>query len=175
MKALEKGYHIDIIICIYLIVLHTLFLVISRNSLYRTDCNNICDCSFIFMGLEPSQRALSNGISFMVYPYSRGAESKTFIYLTTKIQYLLPKKCFAPISLPTGVIVQVEFDVWVPGGGHWVGVCLRPHGHQRCICSDGDGSCHAQMTCFSHKNVIISAVESGEVHRKFGHCKCLCK
>ena len=97
------------------------------------------------------------------------------MYLTTKIQFLLPKKCFAPISLPTGIVVQVEFDVRVPGGGRRVGVCLCPRSHQRRICSDGDGSCHAQMTRFSHKNVIISAVESGEVHRKFSRCKCLCK
>ena len=106
---------------------------------------------------------------------SRGVESKTFIYLTTKIQYLLPKKCFAPISLPTWIIVQVKFDVCVPGGGCWVGVCIQPRSHQRCVCADGDGSCHAQMACFSHKNVIISAVESSKVHWKFGHCKCLCK
>ena len=102
-------------------------------------------------------------------------ESKTFMYLTTKIQYLLPKKRFAPISLPTWIIVQVEFDVRVPGGGHQVRICLHPHGHQRHICSDGDRSYHAQMAHFSHKNIIISAVESGKVHWKFGHCKCLRK
>ena len=97
------------------------------------------------------------------------------MYLTTKIQFLLPIKRFAPISLPTWIVVQVEFDVRVPGGGRRVGVCLHPRGHQRRICGDGDGSCHAQMTRFSHKNVIISAVESGEVHWKFSRCKCLRK
>ena len=97
------------------------------------------------------------------------------MYLTTKIQFLLPKKRFAPFSLPTWIIVQVKFDVCVPGGGCWVGVCLRPRGHQRHVCGNGDGSCHVQMAHFSHKNVIISMVESGEVHWKFSRCKCLRK
>ena len=91
------------------------------------------------------------------------------------MQYLLPKKCFAPISLPMWIIVQVKFDVQVPGGGCQVGVCLHPRSHQRCICTDGDGLCHVQITCFSHKNIIISVVQSSEVHWKLGHCKCLHK
>ena len=106
---------------------------------------------------------------------SRGAESKTFMYLTTKIQYLLPKKCFAPISLPMWIIVQVKFDVQVPGGGCQVRVCLCPCGHQRCIYGNGNGLCHVQMAHFSHENIVISVVESCKVHWKLGHCKCLCK